>query len=72
MIGFEIYLRYRSLPSLQVLFSNVYSSVLFKVIVTTRISHASKEIACVVLLWSLDFIVSISRGFLRELTIQYV
>ena len=45
----------------------VFSHVFFNFVrgtVLTRISHMSKEIACVVLLWSLDFIVSISHGSL--------
>ena len=46
----------------------VCSSILFEVLVSTRILDASEEIAHVVLLASLDFIVSVSRGSLRELT----
>ena len=52
-----------------ILFSSVYSSILFEALVSTRISHVSKEIARVVLLCSLDFIADISRGSLQELTI---
>ena len=48
----------------------VYSSILFEALVSIRVSHASKKIARVVLPWSVDFIVNISRGSLRELTIH--
>ena len=37
-------------------FSHVCSSILFKVLVSTHILDASEEIACVVLLVSLNFI----------------
>ena len=48
----------------------IFSCVFFKALLSTQVSHVSKEIAHVVLLlWSLDFIMSILHGSLQELTI---
>ena len=61
--------RYSSFPSLQhVSFSHVCSLILFGVLVSIRILDVSEEIARVVLLASLDFIMSVSCNSLRELT----